>query len=103
VTVGKREKGKGKRKREKEKGKRKTRLHSFFLSSFVLTPFLSLSPDPLVRPVRPDELDRYLPAAIAMFTEEVGIDPRIGDGGVGYRSRVAELVAAGREIKREKE
>jgi len=25
--------------------------------------------------VRPEELDRYLPAAIAMFTEEVGIDP----------------------------
>ncbi|HEY3607531.1 MAG TPA: DUF4081 domain-containing protein, partial [Pseudonocardiaceae bacterium] len=31
--------------------------------------------DPLVRPVRPDELDRYLPAAIAMFIEEVGVDP----------------------------
>jgi hypothetical protein len=25
--------------------------------------------DPLVRPVRPEELDRYLPAAIAMFIE----------------------------------
>src|SRR5439155_10406784 len=31
-----------------------------------------VTPDPLVRRVRPDELDRYLPAAIAMFTEEVG-------------------------------
>ena len=35
----------------------------------------AVAPDPLVRPVRPVELERYLPAAIAMFTEEVGIDP----------------------------
>jgi uncharacterized protein len=57
-------------------------------------------PDPYVRPVRPDELDTYLPAAVAMFTEEVGVDPRLGDGGVGYRSRVAELIAAGRAFAR---
>jgi uncharacterized protein len=56
--------------------------------------------DPLVRPVRPDELDRYLPAAIAMFTEEVGVDPTVGDGGAGYRARVAELVASGRAFAR---
>ncbi|GAB3906669.1 hypothetical protein GCM10029964_103730 [Kibdelosporangium lantanae] len=54
-----------------------------------------VQPDPLVRPVRPDELDRYLPAAIAMFIEEVGVDPRLGDGGAGYRARVAELIAGG--------
>ncbi|MGH3717448.1 MAG: GNAT family N-acetyltransferase [Pseudonocardiaceae bacterium] len=56
--------------------------------------------DPLVRRVRPDELDRYLPAAVAMFTEEVGVDPRLPDGGAGYRSRVAELIAAGRTFAR---
>jgi predicted GNAT family acetyltransferase len=56
--------------------------------------------DPMVRPVRPDELDRYLPAAIAMFTEEVGVDPRLPDGGAGYRARVAELIAAGRAFAR---
>ncbi|WP_370943366.1 GNAT family N-acetyltransferase [Amycolatopsis sp. cg5] len=56
--------------------------------------------DPLVRPVRPDELDRYLPAAIAMFIEEVGVDPRAGDGGVSYRARVAELIAGGRAFAR---
>jgi uncharacterized protein len=56
--------------------------------------------DPLVRPVRPDELDRYLPAAVAMFTEEVGVDPRLLDGGAGYRARVAELIAAGRAFAR---
>jgi uncharacterized protein len=56
--------------------------------------------DPLVRPVRSDELDRYLPAAVAMFTEEVGVDPRLPDGGAGYRARVAELIAAGRAFAR---
>lgn len=66
----------------------------------VLTGPASVSPDPFVRPVRPSELDKYLPAAIAMFTEEVGVDPRAGDGGAGYRSRVAELVAAGRAFAR---
>lgn len=60
----------------------------------------SVPADPLVRTVRQDELDRYLPAAVAMFTEEVGIDPTVGDGGAGYRARVAELVAAGRAFAR---
>ncbi|GLZ31278.1 acetyltransferase [Lentzea sp. NBRC 105346] len=56
--------------------------------------------DPLVRQVRPDELNRYLPAAIAMFIEEVGIDPCAEDGGAGYRARVAELIAGGRAFAR---
>lgn len=56
--------------------------------------------DPLVRQVRPDELERYLPAAIAMFIEEVGIDPCAEDGGAGYRARVAELIATGRAFAR---
>ena len=57
-------------------------------------------PDPDVRRVRPDELDVVLPACVAMFTEEVGISPTVGDGGALYRSRVAELVAAGRAFAR---
>jgi uncharacterized protein len=60
----------------------------------------AVEPDPWVRPVRPAELERYLPAAVAMFTEEVGVDPRLGDGGAGYRARVQELVAAGRAFAR---
>ncbi|MCV7279553.1 GNAT family N-acetyltransferase [Mycolicibacterium flavescens] len=52
--------------------------------------------DPAVRPVRADELDAYLVASIDMFIGEVGIDPRLGDGGRGYRRRVAGLIAAGR-------
>lgn len=52
--------------------------------------------DSAVRPVRIDELDAYLVAAIDMFIGEVGIDPRSGDGGRGYRRRVAGLIASGR-------
>jgi len=69
-------------------------------------PLLAMNGSPVVpidrqvRLVRPDELDRYLPAAVAMFTEEVGIDPTVGDGGAGYRSRVAELIASGRAFAR---
>lgn len=54
------------------------------------------TPDAEVRRVRPDELDRYLCAAIAMFIEEVGVDPRAGDGGRGYRRRIASLIESGR-------
>ncbi|MEV1291752.1 GNAT family N-acetyltransferase [Pseudonocardia sp. NPDC049635] len=66
----------------------------------TLTGMPAVPPDPQVRPVRIDELDRYLPAAVAMFTEEVGVDPRDGDGGVGYRARVAELITSGRAFAR---
>ena len=54
--------------------------------------------EPRVRPVRPDELDTLLPAAVAMFTEEVGVSPLRADGGAGYRARVAELVRAGQAL-----
>jgi uncharacterized protein len=60
----------------------------------------SLHGDPAVRQARPDDLERYLPAAIAMFVEEVGIDPRTGDGGAGYRARVTELISTGRAFVR---
>ena len=56
--------------------------------------------DPLMRQVQPAEIDIYYPAAVAMFTEEVGVDPRLPDGGVGYRARVQELIAAGRSFAR---
>ncbi|MGH3561471.1 MAG: GNAT family N-acetyltransferase [Mycobacterium sp.] len=52
--------------------------------------------DTEVRQVRPDELDAYLMAAVDMFIGEVGVDPRLSDGGRGYRRRVANLIAAGR-------
>lgn len=60
----------------------------------------AITPDPTVRQARSPELERYLPAAIAMFVEEVGVDPRLGDGGMGYRARVAELIETGRAFVR---
>jgi predicted GNAT family acetyltransferase len=54
--------------------------------------------DPRVRPVRPAELDVLLPAAVAMFTEEVGVSPTRLDGGAAYRARVADLVRAGQSL-----
>jgi predicted GNAT family acetyltransferase len=57
-------------------------------------------PDPLVRRVRPDQLDVLFPASVAMFTEEVGVSPLGVDGGAGYRARVAELIGAGRAFAR---
>jgi predicted GNAT family acetyltransferase len=52
--------------------------------------------DDRVRPMRPEELDAYLPAAVAMFTEELGVAPQraahVGD----YRRRVAGLIQEGR-------
>ena len=53
-----------------------------------------------VRLVRPDEIDTYFPAAVAMFTEEVGVDPRAGDNGQGYRTRIVDLIAEGRSFAR---
>jgi hypothetical protein len=58
------------------------------------------APDTAVRRVRLDELDVLLPASIAMFTEEVGVSPIVGDGGALYRSRVRELVTTGRSFAR---
>lgn len=54
-------------------------------------------PDPLVRRMRRDEMPLVLPAAVDMFTEEVGISPlEADDGGLTYQARVAEIVGAGR-------
>jgi uncharacterized protein len=58
----------------------------------------AVAAEPRVRPVRPGELDTLLPAAVAMFTEEVGVSPLRVDGGAGYRARVAELVRAGQSL-----
>ncbi len=56
--------------------------------------------DPMLRPVQLSELETYYPAAVAMFTEEVGVDPRWPDGGAGYRARVEELIRSGRSFAR---
>jgi predicted GNAT family acetyltransferase len=56
--------------------------------------------DPAVRLVRTAETARFLPAAVAMFTEEIGVSPVGHDAGVGYRVRVAELISSGRAFAR---
>ncbi|MGW1676801.1 GNAT family N-acetyltransferase [Saccharopolyspora sp. NPDC002376] len=66
----------------------------------VLAEAPHVTPDPLVRQVRPNELERYLPAAIAMFTEEVGVDPCSDGGSASYRARVADLINSGRAFAR---
>ena len=60
----------------------------------------AVAPDPDVRRVRPDELEVLLPACVAMFTEEIGLSPTVGDGGALYRARVQELIAQGRAYAR---
>jgi predicted GNAT family acetyltransferase len=59
-----------------------------------------IPPDPLVRRICKEEMDIVMPACVAMFTEEVGVSPLAGDGGLLYQARVAELVAAGRSFAR---
>jgi uncharacterized protein len=56
--------------------------------------------DPSVRVVALDEVDLLFPAAVAMYTEEVGVSPLLDDGGRGYRRRVAELVRGRRAYAR---
>ncbi|RKN06711.1 GNAT family N-acetyltransferase [Streptomyces radicis] len=56
-----------------------------------------IAPDPLVRRLGKAEMDLVFPAAVAMFTEEVGISPLDAhDGGLAYQSRVAESLGTGR-------
>jgi predicted GNAT family acetyltransferase len=59
-----------------------------------------VAPDPDVRRVTMNEFDTLYPACVAMFTEEVGVSPQVGDGGVLYRARVAELIRCGRAFAR---
>ncbi|MFF3553410.1 GNAT family N-acetyltransferase [Streptomyces tsukubensis] len=59
-----------------------------------------IEPDPLVRRIRKDEMEVIMPACVAMFTEEVGVSPMAGDGGLLYQARVAELVGSGRSFAR---
>ena len=53
-------------------------------------------PDPRVRQVRPEEIEAYLPAAAAMFTEELGVSPYRGARPAEYRQRVGETIRDGR-------
>ena len=56
--------------------------------------------DPGVRLVRSHEADALFPAAVAMYTEEVGVSPTAGGGEAPYRDRVRGLVRGGRAYAR---
>lgn len=49
-----------------------------------------------VRRLELPDLEVFLPAAIDMFTEEVGLSPVSGGRGPGYRARVANSIRRGR-------
>lgn len=54
----------------------------------------SVTPDARVRRIAMDDADAYFDAAVAMYTEEVGVSPL--DGTDGYRRYVRRLVETGR-------
>ena len=56
----------------------------------------AVAPDLGVRLVRPDEVDALYPAAVAMYTEEVGISPVVDGGAAAYRERVRDMVCGAR-------
>lgn len=60
---------------------------------------LGMPVDQSVRPARTDELDILVPAAAAMFTEEIGYPPFRGSG-TGYRAGVARLIEQGHSLVR---
>jgi predicted GNAT family acetyltransferase len=66
----------------------------------ITKPSADIAADRRVRRVRRDEIELLMPACVAMFTEEVGVSPMAGDGGLLYRARVAELVTSGRAFAR---
>lgn len=54
----------------------------------------AVAPHPALRPALLDEIDILYPAAVAMFTEEVGESPEL-PGRNSYRARVTQLVSRG--------
>jgi predicted GNAT family acetyltransferase len=54
-----------------------------------------VAPDPGVRRSTPDDFAVLYPACVAMYTEEVGVDPEAEGGAPIYRSRVRQLIGLG--------
>jgi len=54
-----------------------------------------VAPDPAVRRATADDLDALYPACVAMYTEEVGVNPESGGGGPIYRARIRQLIGSG--------
>ena len=62
----------------------------------VLDHVPAIPADEQVRRARPEDLDRYLPAAAAMFAEELGISPHVSPGTAAFQARLRHLIADGR-------
>jgi len=54
-----------------------------------------VGPDHAVRRTTPDDFAVLYPACVAMYTEEVGVDPESDGGAPIYRSRVRQLIGLG--------
>jgi predicted GNAT family acetyltransferase len=66
----------------------------------VIDRMCDIAPDPQVRPARLDELDSYLPAAAAMFAEELEASAFRNGGRPAYRARLESLITARRAFLR---
>ncbi|GLZ75639.1 N-acetyltransferase GCN5 [Actinorhabdospora filicis] len=61
----------------------------------------AIAPDPFVRRCRPKDITAVFPAAVAMYTEEVGVSPlHDRSSAAAYRDRLSSLIAAGRSYAR---
>jgi predicted GNAT family acetyltransferase len=60
----------------------------------------AIEPDPQVRLVRVNEIGALYPAAVAMYTEEVGVSPSHDGGDRAYRDRMSDLVRGRRAYAR---
>ena len=58
----------------------------------------SVAPLAQLRPVMPHEIEDFLPACVAMFTEEVGVSPLANGMAAAYHARVSETIRAGRAL-----
>lgn len=61
----------------------------------ALTRAPQVEPDPAVRRTTPDDFAALYPSCVAMYTEEVGVDPEADGGATIYRSRVRQLIGLG--------
>jgi predicted GNAT family acetyltransferase len=66
----------------------------------VLDGLVSTPGDDEVRAALPSHLDRYLAAAAAMFTEELGVSPHVSPGTSPFRARLRDLIATQRAFVR---
>jgi predicted GNAT family acetyltransferase len=78
---------------------RAVRRHQPLMELDVTPSSAGVAADPAVRRARPDEVDLVMPAAAAMFTEEIGYPPYWGSG-TAYRQGIAGLIGRGHTFVR---